>query len=109
MPIDGIPSAIETFYTKVKPIRRKLRRRLVQWSKATELVIKFTRQSMTATEVCNDLGRQHCPDWTEITCELEAKNLIFKVFEDQLYRSMKKLLMNPEPLGNLPVMATDNL
>jgi len=103
--VDGIPPAIEKFYTHVKPIRRKLRNRLVRYAEATELVIKFTRQSISATDAINIIGRQVRPDWSEIHDEDTARGVIFSVFQDQLYSSARKLIFNPEPIGNDPKMA----
>lgn len=58
VPNDGIPSAIESFYTMVKPLRSKFRKKLSLWSEATELMIYFIRKDKTASEVINTLGRR---------------------------------------------------
>lgn len=108
VPVDGIPPAIENFYTHVKPIRRKLRRRLVQWAAATELVIKFARELIPATEVVNTLGRQNNDLWVDLT-EDESKDLIFSVYQSQFYKAANDLIFNATPLGNDPAMKTDEI
>lgn len=105
---DGIPLAIESFHTHVLPIRRKLRRKLVMWSHATELMINYISQDISASEVVNNLGRLYVPEWVPKT-EEDCIDIIFRCFETQFFASAKKFLFSPEPLGNMSQMATDRI
>lgn len=106
---DGIPGAIEKFYTTVRPLRRSLRRKLVMWADATEQVIKFTRGSITANECITNLNRRYGLHKDKVFTDKEAEKLIFDIYKSQLYSSAKKILINPEPLGNTEPFRYDEL
>lgn len=104
IPKDGIPSAIDSFYTIVKPLRKKFRRNLVKYSLATELVTKVMGKQDTEEERLNTLTRFNQfsksinPSWCEDISEIRLQSYIFEIYKHQFYRAAKNLFGAKYPL-----------
>lgn len=98
--IEGIPRAIEYFYTYVRPLRRKLRNEIVRKSEISELMVKTMRGVIPASCVINHIARQINPLSDPIS-EKSSKIILSKLIEKLFWESDPTSSGRSGSLGNL--------